>query len=135
VLLALSSAADVVVIDLPAPDHEIFTALAPSVDTLLLLAGSGVCDLAGASAISGRLAQSAAEVWLCLRTKGKGAHFADTVAGALDVPLLAMVREEPSLESDVLHGIPPGTSAKGALGVVADAVLAQCVAGARRDAS
>jgi secretion/DNA translocation related CpaE-like protein len=135
VLLALSSAADVLVVDLPSPDHQIFEALAPSVDAMVLLAGSGICDLAGASAVAGHLIEACADVWLCLRTSGKGAHFADTVAGALDLPLLAVVREEPSLATDLLHGIPPGSSVRGALAAAGDAVLAQCVAGSRRDAS
>ena len=135
VLLALSVAADVVVIDLPRPDHEIFAALAPSVDAMVLLAGSRICDLAGASAIAEHLIQACPDVWLCLRTSGKGSHFADTVAGALDLPLLTLVREEPSLAADMLHGIPPGSSAKGPLAAAADIVLARCVSEARRDVS
>ena len=47
VLLALSGAVEVVVVDLSRPDHEIFTALAPSVDAMALLAGAGICDLGG----------------------------------------------------------------------------------------
>ena len=58
-----------------------------------------------------------------------------TVAGALDLPMLAVVREEPSLAADLLHGIPPGSSSKGALAAAADKVLAQCISGARRRAS
>lgn len=135
VLLALSSAADLVVVDLPRPDHEFYAALAPSLDAMVLLAGSGIRDLAGASAIVGHLIEACPDVWLCLRTCGKGSHFADTVAGALDLPLLAVVREEPSLAADVLHGIPPGSSARGALAAAADAVLARCVAVDRRDVS
>ena len=134
VLLALSAAADVVVVDLPRPDHESFAALAPSVDVMVLLAGSGICDLAGASAIAGHLIRACPDVWLALRTSGRGSHLADTVAGALDLPLLPVVREEPSLAADVLHGIPPGSSAKGALAAAADLVLALCVPGARRRA-
>ena len=135
VLHALSEAADVVVVDLPRPDHEVFAALAPSVEVMVLLSGSGIRDLAGASAIAEHLIRSCPDVWLCLRTRGKGSHFADKVAGALDLPLLAVVREEPSVAADVLHGIPPGSCAKGALAATADTVLARCVAGARRDAS
>jgi secretion/DNA translocation related CpaE-like protein len=135
VLNSLSLAAELVVVDLPRPDHVVFGALAPSIDAIVLLAGSGICDLAGASAIAEHLIRACPDVWLCLRTSGKGSHFADTVAGALDLPLLAMVREEPSLAADVLHGIPPGTSAKGALASAADKVLAQCLVGARREAS
>ena len=135
VLLALSLAADVVVVDLPSPDHEFFAALAPSLDSIVLLAGSGICDLAGASAVAGHLIDACSDVWLCLRTSGRGSQLADTVAGALDLPLLAVVREEPSLAADVLHGIPPGSSARGALAAAADTVLARCVGGARRSAS
>jgi len=131
----LSLAADLVVIDLPPPDHAFFAALAPSVDAMVLLAGSGLRDLAGASAVAGHLVDACPQVWLCLRTSGKGSHFADTVAEALDLPLLAVVREETSLATDVLHGIPPGSSGKGALAAAADAVLARCAAGERRDAS
>jgi len=135
VLRALRTAVDLVVVDLPRPDHEVFAALAPAVDAIVLLAGSGICDLAGASAIAEHLVRGCPDVWLCLRTSGRGSHFADTVAGALDLPMLAMVREEPSLATDLLHGIPPGSSSKGALAAAADKVLAQCVAGARRRAS
>lgn len=135
VLLALSLAADLVVVDLPRPDHEIFATLAPAVESLILLAGSGIRDLAGASAIAEHLVRACPDVGLCLRTSGKGSHFADTVAGALDLPLLAVVREEPSLAADLLHGIPPGSSAKGALAAAADQLLARFVVGAQRDAS
>jgi len=132
---ALSLAADLIVVDLPRPDHEVFGALASAIDSMVLLAGSGVRDLAGASAIAEHLIRQVPGSWLCLRTMGKGSHFAETVAGALDLPLLTVVREEPSLAADLLHGIPPGSSARGALGVAADHVLAQCLLETRRDAS
>jgi len=138
-LHALSQAVDVVVVDLPSPDHDVFGVLARSLDVLVLLAGSGIRDLAGASAVSEHLIRACSdespEMWLCLRTNGRGSHFADTVAGALDLPLLAVVREEPSLAADVLHGLPPGSSAKGALAAAADKVLAHCAVAVRRDAS
>jgi len=135
VLRALSTAVDLVVVGLPRPDHEVFGALAPAADAIVLLAGSGIGDLAGASAIAEHLVRACPDVWLCLRTSGRGSHFADTVAGALDLPMLAVVREEASLAADLLHGVPPGSSSKGALAGAADKVLAQCIAGARRQAS
>jgi len=122
----------VVVVDLPSPDHEIFTALSSTVQALVLLAGSGIRDLAGASAIAEHLIRARCDVWLCLRTSGRGSHFADTVAGALDLPLLAVVREEPTLAADLLHGIPPGSGGKGALAAAADTVLARCAPLAQR---
>jgi len=135
VLHALRGAVDLVVLDLPRPDHEVFGALAPDVDAMVLLAGSGIGDLAGASAIAGHLINACPDVWLCLRTSGHGSHFADTVGEALDLPILAVVREEPSLVGDLLHGIPPGSSSRGALAEAADKVLEQCVASARLQAS
>jgi len=135
VLVALGHASDLVVVDLPRPDHEMFAAMAPCLDAMVLLTGSGIGDLAGASAIAEHLVRACPDVWLCMRTSGKGGHFAETVAGALDLPLLALVREEPSLVADLLHGLPPGSSAKGALAAAADTVLARCVVGSRRDAS
>lgn len=135
VLSALSVAVDLVVVDLPRPDHEVFGSFAPVVDATVLLAGSGISDLAGASAIAEHLLRACPEVWLCLRTSGHGSHFADTVAEALDLPILAVVREEPSLAADLLHGIPPGSSSKGALAAAADNVLAHIVPGARQRAS
>jgi secretion/DNA translocation related CpaE-like protein len=130
VLRALSVAVDLVVVDLPRPDHEIFGGLAAAADGLILLAGSGIRDLAGASAVAEHLIRACPDVWLCLRTSGRGTHFADTVAGALDLPLLAVVREEPSLPADLLHGIPPGSSGKGAMAAAADEVLARCLVAA-----
>ena len=53
----------------------------------------------------------------------------------LDLPLLAVVREEPSLVADVFHGVPPGSPARGALAAAADSVLARCFFAARRGAS
>jgi hypothetical protein len=64
---------------------------------MVLLAGSGIADLAGASAIARYLIAACPEVWPCLRTRGKGSHFADTVARALDLPLITVVAEEQSL--------------------------------------
>jgi hypothetical protein len=75
VLRGISGALDVVVVDLPRPDHGVFAALVPSVDAMVLLAGSGICDLVGASAIAEHLIQACPDVWLCLRTSGKGSHF------------------------------------------------------------
>ncbi|MEP7034671.1 MAG: septum site-determining protein Ssd [Actinomycetota bacterium] len=135
VLFALSCAAELVVVDLPRPDHEVFCVLSTSVDAIVLLAGSGICELAGASAIAEHLLPACPDVWLCLRAGGKGGLFAETVAVALDLPLLAVLGEEPSLSADLLHGIPPGTSQKGALGAAADATLAQFAAADRLDAS
>jgi len=72
VLRALSTAVDLVVVDLPRPDHEVFAALAPAVDAIVLLAGSGIGDLAGASAIAEHLVRGCPDVRLCLRRPDRG---------------------------------------------------------------
>jgi hypothetical protein len=45
-------------------------------------------------------------VALCAHQRQKEVPVADTVDGALDLPLVAVVREEPRLDADVLHGLP-----------------------------
>jgi len=132
---SLGRAVDLVVVDLPLPDHEMFGGLLPSLDETVLLAGSGICDLAAASTMSAHLIRECPDVWLALRSRGQGGNFAETVAVALDLPLLAIVREEASLPADLLHGIPPGSSHKGALAAVAEVTLAQFVLTGRPDAS
>ena len=42
-----------------------------SVEAMVLLAGSDICDLAGASAIAQHLAAACPDGWLCVRTSGK----------------------------------------------------------------
>lgn len=135
VIQSFGRAADLVVVDLPRPDHEMFGALFPSLDDIVLLAGAGICDLAGASATAAHLIRECPDVWLALRSRGLGGRFAETVAVALDLPLLAILREEPTLSADLLHGIPPGTSRAGALAAAADDALAQLVLTDRLDAS
>jgi hypothetical protein len=54
-----------------APRSSDLWALASSVEAMVLLAGSGICDLAGASAIAQHLTAACPDGWLCLRTSGK----------------------------------------------------------------
>src|SRR5450631_722417 len=109
------------------PDRDLFATLAPSLDAVVLLAGSGIGDLGGANVTPEHLVRSLSRRVALPAAGGEGSHFADTAAGALDLPLLAVVGWELLLAADLLHGMPPGSSAQGALAAAADAVLARCV--------
>jgi hypothetical protein len=65
-----------------------------AVGGLFLLAGSGIGDLAGASVTSEHLVRSLSRRVALHAAGGEGSHFADTAAGALDLPLLAVVGYE-----------------------------------------
>lgn len=134
IVSAVARAADLVVLDLPRPGDALFEVWAGLVDAVVLLSGPEARDLAASSCIAPVVSGACAEVWLCLRGTGR-AEFADSVAAALDLPLLARVRDDGALRADQLHGIPPGTSARGALARAADHVLAQLTPGTGRVAS
>jgi len=129
VVTALAGIADVLAVDLPSPDDPLFRPLTALVDTVVLVAGQGVRALAAASALAPVVASAAADTWLCLRTPGDDLDLAESVSAALDLPLVAVLRDESSLDSDLLHGIPPGSHARGPLAHAADRVLVQALAG------
>lgn len=124
VLSASCGAADVVVLDLPAPGDPLFEVLAGFVDLVVLVCGRGVAELAAASAKAALLG-AFPSLWLCVRTTGRGLAFAEDVSEALGLPLLAVLRDDSSLEADLLHGIPAGARRRGPLGETADQLLAQ----------
>lgn len=123
VITALRGTADLVVLDLPRPGAELSAPLTALADTVVLLAGDGVRALAAASAAAAALAADHEHVWLGLRS-GSGGDLAEAVGAALDLPVLAEVRHDSALEADLLHGIPPGSRARGPLARAADHVLA-----------
>jgi secretion/DNA translocation related CpaE-like protein len=131
VLAALVTVVELVVVDLPRPDELLFGAFVGAVDGILLLGGSGVRQLAALSAVAPRLGSRCDEVWLALRSAGRDDQLADVTAGALDLPLVALVPYDPTLEADLLHGIPPGSAARTAVASAADAVLAQLLVATR----
>ena len=124
VLTALRDNTDLVVLDLPRPDAGLADALLVRADVLVLLAGDGVRPLAAASATAAALAEEHDQVWLGVRCGTGHAGLAESVAAALDLPLLAEVRYDPGLDADLLHGIPPGSRMRSPLARAADSVLA-----------
>lgn len=124
VVTALRASADLLVLDLPRPGCELSEPFSALADTLVLLAGDSVRGLAAASTVAATLSADHDQVWLCLRSGSRGADLIESVGAALDLPVLAEVRHDPGLDADLLHGIPPGSRARGPLARAADQVLA-----------
>jgi secretion/DNA translocation related CpaE-like protein len=131
VVSALLAVVELVVLDLPRPDEPLFGPCMAVVDGVVLLGGAGVRQLAALSAVAPRLRSHCDEVWLALRSADRGGQLADVTAGALDLPLVTVVPDDPSLEADLLHGIPPGSAARTALSVAADTILRQLLVAGR----
>jgi secretion/DNA translocation related CpaE-like protein len=131
VVSALVAVVELVVLDLPRPDEPLFGPCVAAVDGVVLLGGAGVRQLAALSAVAPRLASRCEEVWLALRSTDRGGQLADVTAGALDLPLVGLVPDDPSLEADLLHGIPPGSAARTALSAAADTILRQLLVAGR----
>ena len=109
VLSALAAVVELVVVDLPRPDEPLFEPCTGAVDAVVLLGGSGVRQLAALSAVAPQVGRRCDEVWLALRGAGRDRQLADVTAGALDLPLVALVPDDPALEAHLLHGTPPGS--------------------------
>jgi secretion/DNA translocation related CpaE-like protein len=131
VVSALVAVVELVVLDLPRPDEPLFGPCVAAVDGVVLLGGAGVRQLAALSAVAPRLASHCEEVWLALRSTDRGGQLADVTAGALDLPLVGVVPDDPSLEADLLHGIPPGSAARTSLSAAADTILRQLLVAGR----
>ena len=125
VLSALAAVVELVVVDLPRPDEPLFEPFTGAVDAVVLLGGPGVRQLAALSAVAPQVGRRCDEVWLALRGAGRDRQLADVTAGALDLPLLALVPDDPALEAHLLHGTPPGSSARSVVAGAADAILLQ----------
>ena len=125
VLSALAAVVELVVVDLPRPDEPLFEPCTGAVDAVVLLGGSGVRQLAALSAVAPQVGRRCDEVWLALRGAGRDRQLADVTAGALDLPLVALVPDDPALEAHLLHGTPPGSSARSVVAGAADAILLQ----------
>jgi len=135
VLGALRSSVDVVVLDLPRADAPFGQSLAAVAESLVLVSGEGVQALAATSAAAGFLSQGHDQLWLCVCCAGRDEGVAESLAVAVDLPLLATVRHDPRLDADLLHGIPPGSRSRGPLAQAAETVLAALLLPAERRAS
>jgi secretion/DNA translocation related CpaE-like protein len=135
VMSALTAATGLVLVDLPGPDEPLFPLFAAQAETLVLVCTDGLRAMAAASVVTALLATGHDDLWLCLRSSGRGRDLGESIATALDVPLLAEIRSEASLDADLVHGIPPASHARSALARAADLALARLLLGPAREAS
>ncbi|MGN6635255.1 MAG: septum site-determining protein Ssd [Oryzihumus sp.] len=135
VLRALGSCVDLVVLALPRADAPFGQSLAALADALVLVSGDGVQALAATSAAAVLLGHTHDQLWLCVRCAGHDDQVAESLAAAVDLPLVATLRHDPRLDADLLHGIPPGVRSRGPLARAAETVLAALLLPAERRAS
>jgi hypothetical protein len=158
----LAAAHDVTVLDL-GRDASVIGAVAPLVDGWAVVVGTRVPQLASAavsvpllrrvvdeaeatgsraagfrasgSAASGRGLRRSCEPWVVLRGARVEDEVADAVCDHLDVPIVATLRDDVRLVSDVTDGLPPGTRGRGPVVEAADEVLLRLVSSPPREAS
>jgi hypothetical protein len=131
----LGSCVDLVVLALPRADAPFGQSLAALADALVLVSGDGVQALAATSAAAVLLGHTHDQLWLCVRCAGHDDQVAESLAAAVDLPLVATLRHDPRLDADLLHGIPPGVRSRGPLARAAETVLAALLLPAERRAS
>ena len=149
VVAGLAAAHRVTVLDL-ARDATVVESVAPLVDAWVVVAGSGVPQLAAAAMsvpllrrlVDGACARASGaggapfagaglrrpcEPWLVLRGARIEDDIADAVCDHLDVPVVARVRDDLRLVSDVTGGVAPGSRGRGAVVEAADEILLRLV--------
>ena len=95
----------------------------------VVVAGAGIVELAALAATAPRVA----ETYLVLRGRRLSRSLLDDVGAALDLPVLGVLDDDPSVGRDLARGIPPGRS-RGPLADLARAVV-EALGGDRREAA
>jgi septum formation inhibitor-activating ATPase MinD len=140
----LAEAHDVTVLDLPR-DVAMLSSVAELVDAVVVVVGSGVPQLAAASAVvpgvrrllsglrddrrdwgSGPLLPI--EPWVVLRGNHVEPDLEDLLMDELDVPLVAVVGDDRRLAAEVTQGLPPGARGRGEVVRAADRLLLRLMA-------
>ena len=131
VVAGLVAAVDLVVVDAPRSwslsSLSSLSSVAPApsgsqapggvqADLAVVVAGTGVVELAALAATGPRVARHVPQTHLVLRGRRVSRALVDDVEAALDLPVLGVLGEDPQVARDVAHGIPPG----GSRGPVAD---------------
>lgn len=146
VVAGLARAHDVTVLDL-GRDASVVAAVAPLVDGWVAVVGTRVSQLASAAVSVPLLRQLVDEAepsvaaglrrrcepWVVLRGARVEDEVADAVCDHLDVPVVATLRDDLRLVSDVTDGIPPGTRGRGPIVEAADELLLRLVTSPPRD--
>ena len=99
----------------------------------VVVAGAGIVELAALAATAPRVAARVPETYLVLRGRRLSRSLLDDVGAALDLPVLGVLDDDPSVGRDLARGIPPGRS-RGPLADLARAVV-EALGGDRREAA
>ncbi len=126
VLDALAAARALVVVDLPAGDPVAEVAL-DRADLVVVAVGSGLRQLAAASAVGAWLRGRGQEVVACLRGGRRAAELVPLLEVDLGLPVLCLLGDDRSVAADLVHGVPPGSRGHGSVSDAADACLARVV--------
>jgi len=126
VVTALAASGRVVVLDLSigGPYAE---AVLPLATQLIVVAGSDPRQLAALAVVGGWLKSRCDHVAVCLRGGPRVHEIAPVVESAMGLPVIGLLTEDRHLRADLLHGVAPGSSGRGALAAVADQCLAHAL--------
>ncbi|MFZ1286555.1 MAG: hypothetical protein WAR57_05910 [Candidatus Phosphoribacter sp.] len=94
-----------------------------AIDLAVLVSGCGVTELAALTATTEVVARRVSGCHIVLRGPARGLSLKADIERALDVPVIAQVRDDPSVSRDLSRGRPPG-SRRGPVAEVADRMLA-----------
>jgi hypothetical protein len=99
----------------------------------VVVAGSGIIELAALAATAPRVAALVPETFVVLRGHRLSATVVSDVEGALDLPVLGVLDDDQSVGRDLARGIPPGRG-RGSLAELAHSVI-EAVARRRHEAA
>lgn len=119
VVEGLASRVDVLLLDAP---RDVAVTVTRHVDAAVLLAGTGVLELAALAATGRRVAGEVDECFVVLRDRRPSVDLGDEVTRALDLPVLGWLRDDPGVSRNLHRGRGPSSS-----GPVAD--LARMILG------
>ena len=155
VVTGIAAAHDVTVLDL-SRDAELLASVALLVDALVVVAGTGVGQLAAASVVvpgmrrvlrglrsglgdgvrggrgsPGEVLEAEPllpiEPWVVLRGRRVEPELEDLVMDELDAPLAAVVSHDAGLAAEIADGLPPGARGRGSVVRAADSLLMRLV--------
>lgn len=128
VVAALHARCDLLVVDL-ALRNAAWAVVAASADTVVLVAGTQIRQVAALTVVARRLRAEVGtgrDLVVCLRSDREDDELGEFVSGQLGLPVLGVLDHDRRVRSDLVHGIPPGTR-RGPVMSVADLVVARAL--------
>jgi hypothetical protein len=130
VVEGLAARLDVLVLDTP---RDVSPVVTGGVDIAVLLAGTGVLELAALAATGRRIAGAVPESFVVLRGRRPSADLAVQVSRALDLPVLGWLRDDSSVSRSLRQGRGPASG--GPVAELAEAILGSALGGVESVAS